>query len=142
MSPNIQGALLALVAGVGRTVLAMARHGDLPGWLAGVHPRFGTPHHAEVTVAVLVSALALTVDLREVIGFSAFGVLLYYLVANAAAFTQDPAHRRYPRALQVGGALGCAVLALAVPLASLLAGAVVLAIGTGYRMLRLHNPGM
>lgn len=33
------GALLALVAGVGRTALAMGRNGDLPKWLAAVHPQ-------------------------------------------------------------------------------------------------------
>jgi APA family basic amino acid/polyamine antiporter len=133
------GALLALVAGVGRTTLAMARHGDLPHWLAAVHPRFRVPHHAEVAVAVIVSALVLTVDLRGAIGFSAFGVLLYYLVANLAALTQEPEHRRYPRALQVLGAAGCLLLAATVPVGSLLAGVAVLAIGAGYRLLRLRR---
>jgi hypothetical protein len=33
------GALLALIAGIGRTSLAMARHRDLPSWLSAVHPR-------------------------------------------------------------------------------------------------------
>src|SRR5690606_8910708 len=33
------GALLALITGVGRTALAMARNHDLPGWLSAVHPR-------------------------------------------------------------------------------------------------------
>ena len=37
------GALLALIAGVGRTALAMARNADLPRWLASVHPRFRVP---------------------------------------------------------------------------------------------------
>ncbi|WP_324277013.1 APC family permease [Blastococcus brunescens] len=90
------GALLALIAGVGRTSLAMARETDLPRYLAAVHPRFSVPHHAEVTLAVLVCLLVLTVDLRGAIGFSSFGVLLYYFVANTAAFTQDRAHRRFP----------------------------------------------
>src|SRR5690606_29100390 len=31
-------ALLALIAGIGRTTLAMARNRDLPSWLAAVHP--------------------------------------------------------------------------------------------------------
>ena len=48
------GALLALIAGVGRTTLAMARHDDLPRWLAAVHERHQVPHHGEVTVAGLV----------------------------------------------------------------------------------------
>ena len=42
------GALLALIAGIGRTSLAMARGGDLPRWLAAVHPRYQVPHRAEV----------------------------------------------------------------------------------------------
>ena len=34
------GVLLTLLAGVGRTVLAMARDRELPGALAAVHPRY------------------------------------------------------------------------------------------------------
>jgi APA family basic amino acid/polyamine antiporter len=135
------GALLALVAGVGRTALAMGRNGDLPSWLAAVHPRYHVPHHAEVAVAAAVCVLVLTVDLRAAIGFSAFGVLSYYLVANLAAFTQDPSHRRYPRFLQVLGALGCIILGLTVPATSLLGGFVVLGLGVTYRLLRLRRPG-
>ena len=71
------GALLALIAGIGRTTLAMARHDDLPRWLAAVHERHQVPHHAEVAVAALVCVLILFTDLRGVIGFSSFGVLLY-----------------------------------------------------------------
>jgi APA family basic amino acid/polyamine antiporter len=132
------GALLALVAGIGRTSLAMAREGDLPRWLAAVHPRHLVPHHAELALAVGVCVLVLVADLREAIGFSSFGVLLYYFVANAAAFTQDREHRRWPRALQVLGAVGCLVLAATLPWQSITAGAAVLAIGLGYRVVRLR----
>jgi APA family basic amino acid/polyamine antiporter len=132
------GALLALIAGIGRTTLAMARERDLPRWLAAIHPRFGTPHRAEVAIAVVVVALTALVDLRGAIGFSSFGVLLYYLVANLAAFTQGAEHRRYPRALQVLGALGCIVLALTLPLVAVIAGAGVVAVGVVYRAVRLR----
>ena len=77
------GSLLALIAGVGRTSLAMARDGELPRPLAAVHPRFGVPHVAELTVGVAVVVLVLVADLRGAIGFSSFGVLLYYLVTGA-----------------------------------------------------------
>ena len=50
------GALLALIAGIGRTGLAMARHRDLPRWLAAVHPRYRVPHRAEIALAVVVAA--------------------------------------------------------------------------------------
>ncbi|HYO36732.1 MAG TPA: APC family permease [Geodermatophilus sp.] len=132
------GALLALIAGVGRTGLAMAREGDLPRYLAAVHPRFGVPHRAEVTVGALVCLLVLTVDLRGAIGFSSFGVLLYYLVANAAASTQDRGHRRYPRALQVLGGTGCVVLVATLPWQAVLTGVAVLAVGVAGRIGRVR----
>jgi len=135
------GALLALVAGVGRTALAMGRNGDLPSWLAEVHPRFHVPHHAEVTIAAAVCVLVLTVDLRGAIGFSSFGVLLYYFVANLAAFTQEPEHRRYPRWAQAAGAVGCVVLALTLPVEAVLGGLLVLALGASYRLWRLRRTG-
>ncbi len=136
------GALLALIAGVGRTALAMGRNHDLPAWLAAVHPRYRVPHHAEVAVAVAVSALVIAVDLPGAIGFSSFGVLLYYAVANAAAYTQTAPHRRYPRWLQVTGVAGCLALVATLPWQSIAAGIAVLGVGVGYRLLRRRaRPG-
>jgi APA family basic amino acid/polyamine antiporter len=127
------GALLALIAGIGRTSLAMARHRDLPRWLAAVHPRHRVPHHAEIALAVVVSVLVLTVDLRGVIGFSSFGVLVYYTIANASAFTQPAADRRWPRWLNLLGATGCLVLIATLPWQSVLAGLAMFAIGLAGR---------
>lgn len=132
------GALLALIAGIGRTSIAMARSGDLPRFLSAVHPRYAVPHRAELTLAVIVSVIVLLSDLRGAIGFSSFGVLLYYFIANVSAFTQDGEHRRYPRSFQVLGALGCLVLVVALPLHSILMGLIVLAVGFGYRLIRLR----
>ena len=131
------GALLALIAGLGRTGLAMARERDLPGWLDAVHPRFRVPHRAELTVAAIVVVLVLTTDLRGAIGFSSFGVLLYYFVANAAAYRQSAAARRFPRWLQVLGAVGCLVLVATLPWLSVVAGLAVFAVGIAVRWLRL-----
>jgi basic amino acid/polyamine antiporter, APA family len=138
------GALGALIAGVGRTTLAMARERDLPGWLAAVHPRFQVPHHAEIALAAAVSVLLLVVDLRGAIGFSSFGVLIYYLIANISAFTQSPQQRRYPRALQLLGAAGCLALVATLPVSAVVGGLVVFVVGLAYRSLRLatrHRPG-
>jgi basic amino acid/polyamine antiporter, APA family len=132
------GALLALIAGVRRTSLAMARHHDLPIWLAGVHPRFRVPHHAEAALAVLVSVLVLIADLRGVIAFSSVGVLVYYAIANAAAVTLPAEQRRWPRTLHLVGITGCLVLIVTLPLAALVAGIAVLATGLGGRLI-VHN---
>lgn len=132
------GALLALLTGIGRTTLAMAREGDLPRFLAAIDRRHQVPQRAEIAIAAIVVAIVLIADLRGAIGFSSFGVLLYYLIANAAAFRQIGPARRYPRALQIVGALGCVVLVATLPVLASLVGTVVVLVGVGYRMLRLR----
>ncbi|WP_155058675.1 APC family permease [Streptomyces blattellae] len=121
------GSLLALILGVSRTTLAMARDRHLPGALAAVHPRFHVPHRAELAVGAVVAVLAATVDVRGAIGFSSFGVLVYYAVANASAWTLASAP--LARVVPAVGLLGCVVLAFALPVASVVAGAGVLAVG-------------
>jgi APA family basic amino acid/polyamine antiporter len=123
------GSLLALILGVSRTTLAMARDGYLPGYLSVVHPRLGVPHRAEITVGVVIAVLAATADVRGAIGFSSFAVLVYYALANAAAWTLTPAEGRPPRLIPLVGLLGCTVVAFALPLASVLAGLVALGLG-------------
>jgi APA family basic amino acid/polyamine antiporter len=129
------GSLLALIAGLGRTSLAMARHGDLPRTLAAVHPRLEVPHHAELAVGAVVSVLVLTTDLRGAIGFSSFGVLVYYAIANASAFTQRAEFRRWPRMLNVVGCVACVALVASLPLSSVVPGVIVFAVGLVGRVL-------
>ncbi|MGJ3189647.1 APC family permease [Paenarthrobacter sp. FR1] len=132
------GALLALIAGLGRTSLAMAREHDLPHWLAAVHPKYKVPHHAELTLGVLICLVIAVADLRGAIGFSSFGVLLYYLVANIAAFTQPAEDRRYPKFLQVAGAAACVALVATLPPLSVGLGVLMFAVGGVFRLLRLR----
>jgi APA family basic amino acid/polyamine antiporter len=121
------GSLLALILGVSRTTLAMARDRHLPGALSAVHPRFQVPHRAELAVGAVVAVLAATVDVRGAIGFSSFGVLAYYAVANASAWTLSPAPTA--RLLPALGLVGCVVLAFALPVVSVVTGAGVLVVG-------------
>lgn len=133
------GSLLALILGVSRTTLAMARDHHLPRTLAAVHPRFGVPHHAEVAVGAVVAVLAATIDVRDAIGFSSFGVLVYYAVANAAARTLGPDEGRPPVAVPLLGLAGCLALAFTLPLPSVLTGGSVLLAGAAVYGLRRRN---
>nr|WP_272918122.1 APC family permease [Actinomadura rayongensis] len=123
------GSLLALILGVSRTTLAMARDHHLPSFLAAVHPRFAVPHHAELAVGTITALAAATADVRGAIGFSSFAVLVYYAIANASAWTLTPAENRPPRLVPALGLTGCLTLAFALPLTSVLAGSAVLATG-------------
>jgi len=127
------GSLLALVLGISRTVLAMARDGHLPTALSAVHNQL--PRRAELAVGLVVAVLAATLDLRNAVGFSSFGVLLYYAIANASAWTLWS--RRIVPAL---GFAGCMVLAANLPLVDVLSGTGVVLVGCiGYAATRTRN---
>src|SRR5690606_26011267 len=121
------GALLNLVLGVSRTALAMARDGYLPSQLARVNAR-RVPQGAEIAVGLIVILLVLVVDLRGAIGFSSFGVLTYYAIANASAWTLR-GDWRWAGTVPVFGLAGCLILAWTLPWGSVLGGAAVIAVG-------------
>jgi basic amino acid/polyamine antiporter, APA family len=133
------GVLLSLIAGVSRTVFAMAADRELPGWLDAVHPTHKVPHRAELTVGAIVVVIVTVADVRDAIGFSSFCVLTYYAIANAAAWTLPREQLRWPRWLTALGLTGCIVLACTLPLSSVLAGAGVLSIGAVSWLARHHQ---
>lgn len=124
------GSLMALVLGVSRTSVAMARNRDLPSALAGVSDS-GVPRRAEFAVGAIVVVLAAFWDLRDAIGFSSLGVLVYYAIANASAWNL---RRRWQSRVIPGlGFAGCIVLCATLPLPSVITGAAVLGVGVlGY----------
>jgi APA family basic amino acid/polyamine antiporter len=152
------GALLALLLGVSRTVLAMARERDLPAVLAVLSPvrsarpqdlsggssavgggAAQVPRRAELVVSVAVIGLLLVADLRGAIGFSSFGVLVYYAIANASALTLARDEGAPPKVVSGLGLLLCLGLAATLPGQSVLAGLAVFVIGAVVWAVR-HRP--
>jgi APA family basic amino acid/polyamine antiporter len=123
------GVLLSLMVGVSRTTFAMAVNHDLPAYLSAVHPRYRVPHRAELAVGAIAAAVAALADVRSAIGFSSFAVLVYYAIANAAAWTLEREQRRWPRPLAGLGGLGCLIPAFTLPLKAVVSGAAVLGLG-------------
>lgn len=133
------GSILNLVAGLSRTGLAMAREGDLPRPLARVSARTSVPWVAQVAAAAVVIVLLLTADVLTVVGFSSFGVLVYYTVANLAALTLTERVVRAPRWLNLAGAGLCLVLAFTLPWRSVLVMLGVFAVGCAGRGIHLWS---
>lgn len=133
------GVLLNLIPGISRTGLAMARHRDLPRWFAHIHPTRHLPLRAELTISVVVMALAAIVDLREAIGISGVAVLAYYAITNAAALTLSAEQRRWPRAVAVLGLVGCLVLIASLPPGAVVSGLAVIATGSVVRAARARS---
>jgi APA family basic amino acid/polyamine antiporter len=123
------GVLLSAMAGVGRTTMAMARDRELPGVLAAVHPRFAVPHRAELLLGLVVIVVVSVADIRGAIGFSSTGVLVYYAIANASAWTLPGRARRWRRPVAALGLCGCLMLVATLPVVSVLTGLGVLPVG-------------
>lgn len=104
------GALLSLLAGVGRTLFAMGRGGDAPQPLTSVS-RHGVPHRAQVVAALGAGLVVLVGGIGVALGVSAVSILTYYGVAHLAALRLGADEGRPPRLVPVVGLLGCVVVA-------------------------------
>ncbi|MEX1004999.1 MAG: APC family permease [Acidimicrobiia bacterium] len=104
------GVLVNLVLGLSRVWLAMGRRHDMPAPLGRVTE--GSPRVAVVVAGAVIAALTLIGDLRVAWSFSAFSVLLYYAITNAAALRLDATQRRFPRWTAWAGLASCAFLAV------------------------------
>jgi len=123
------GSLLAIVAGLSRTGLQMARNRDIPGLLSRISERTGGPLVAEITVGVAAIVLVLTTDPLWLVGLSSTGVLAYYAIGHYSALAQPASERILPTAVPVIGLVFCVLLVATLPLTSLLAGLVWSALG-------------
>ena len=123
------GSLLAILAGLSRTGLQMARHRDIPGALARISPRTGGPLVAEVSVGLVAIVLVLLTDPLWLVGLSSTGVLAYYAIGHYSALAQPATERFLPAVVPVSGLVLCVVLVATLPPLSLLAGLVWAAAG-------------
>ena len=135
------GSLMAILAGLSRTSLAMARERDLPGVLARVSPRTHAPVVAEGVIAAVAIVIVLLLEPAQLVAASSAAVLLYYAIAHLAALRQEAEHRWQPRAVAVVGLLGCVLLVAALPWGSLLGTAVLLAVGLLLRLIAVRRGG-
>lgn len=104
------GVLLNLLLGLSRVVLAMARRRDLPGGLALIDDA-GSPAAAVLFAGVLIGCWLPLGAVKTTWSFSAFTVLGYYAITNAAALRLPDADRLYPRAAAWLGLISCLLLA-------------------------------
>jgi APA family basic amino acid/polyamine antiporter len=130
------GVMLSQILGLSRMAFAMARRGDLPRWLEGVHPVYGTPNRAVLLVGGVAALVAATGTLRGVATAAAFTILVYYGIANLAALRMPAKDKLYPNVVPGVGMVACAVLAVSLDPWTIVVGCAVLAVGLLVRWLR------
>lgn len=123
------GVLLNLILGLSRVLMAMGRRGDMPAATARLDAAGRTPVVAVIIIGVVVAVLAATGDVRLTWSFSAFNVLIYYALTNAAALRLPADSRLFPRWLAIAGLVSCSFLVIFIDLQIWAAGIVVLLLG-------------
>jgi basic amino acid/polyamine antiporter, APA family len=127
------GSLLSLLAGISRTAEAMAKDRELPGFIGLRSKRFNSPWVADLLILGIATALLVSGEITWTIGISSFAVLVYYAIANLAAFRQLCPKQPVGRFLALVGAALCLAVGFFVPLDSLLVAMAALVAAMGLR---------
>jgi len=112
--------LVSLIAGVGRTLFAMADRGDAPRALAAVGRTRRIPYRAEIAAAVGTAVLVVVGGLTVALAISGSMILTYYAIGHWAALRlprEGALGALVGRVVPVAGLVGCAALVLALILA-------------------------
>lgn len=116
----LNGSLVQIVM-ASRILMSLSRDGMLPAWLAGIHPRTGTPLAATLFVTVVVGALAAALPMARLAAATASVALSVFVLVNVSLVAVLLRERR-------GGTPGVRPLPIAVPVVGAVASVVFLAI--------------
>lgn len=95
------GASRIYMLGPMRVTYALATNRQIPSAIGRLHPRYGTPHIAAATVAIVASGLALLDDPELLMATFAFGALLTFSIANLSILRLRFKEPTAPRAYRV-----------------------------------------
>jgi APA family basic amino acid/polyamine antiporter len=121
---GITSVLVVLLMGQVRIFFAMSRDGLLGNWLAGVHPKYRTPHKATWITGTLVALLAGVVELGEAADMTNIGTLFAFVIVSIGVvvlrYTRPDEHRPFRTPfmpwLPIFAALACLGLMAFLPL--------------------------
>jgi len=131
--------LLTEVWGLSRLAFAMARNGDLPGWLGRLSEGERIPRNAILTAGGILVLLMALLDLRPALEASSLGLLIYYGIMNLSALRLARGQRLYPPIVPVLGVTANLLVALSLPWGTLLAVAGVALVGLAYYYSLAHR---
>jgi APA family basic amino acid/polyamine antiporter len=96
---------------------------------------------AVIVTGLVIAALVLVGNVKLTWSFSAFTVLVYYAITNAAALCLRGAERKFPQWLAVVGLASCAFLAFWVEWKVWLAGLVLIGLGAVWHFANARRRG-
>ncbi len=128
------GVLLSQLLGISRMVFAMARRKDLPAVFDHIHPTYGVPDRGILLASFVAVLVVLLGTFETVLAAAAFTILLYYSIANLAAFRMRKEDNLFPNWIPAAGFISCLFLAATLPLNVIASGLGLLAAGFVWRV--------
>lgn len=93
--------VMILLLGQTRVAFAMARDRLLPSWLAGVHPRFGTPYRLTIATGLVVAVLASLLPISALAELVNIGTLFAFVVVAVGVVVLRRTQPDLPRSFRV-----------------------------------------
>ncbi len=121
---GITSVLVVMMLGQIRVFFAMSRDRLLGPWLASVHPKYATPHHATILTGVCVSILAAFIGIGEAADMTNIGTLFAFVLVCIGVVVLRRLRPDHPRPFRIPfmplvpilGALACMGLMAFLPL--------------------------
>ena len=102
---------LALMPGISRIYVAMARDGVLPRALSTIHKKFNSAYISEVLVLITVIIGIYQLNVIDSIKLSSFFILVYYSITNLSVIRLEKGQRIYTVAIAYYGLFMCIIFA-------------------------------
>ena len=102
---------LALMPGISRIYVAMARDGILPRGLSTIHKKYNSAYISEVLVLVTVIIGIYQLNVIDSIKLSSFFILVYYSITNLSVIRLEKGQRIYTVAIAYYGLFMCIIFA-------------------------------
>ncbi|MFL2647553.1 MAG: amino acid permease [Candidatus Actinomarinales bacterium] len=108
--------LLALLPGISRVFVAMARDKNIPGLFKIIHPVHNSAYVADLSVLLLVVSGVLYLNIVDSIKLSAFFILIYYSITNLSILKLPKNKRLFPSFFALYGLTTCLILCMSLVL--------------------------
>ena len=102
---------LALMPGISRIYVAMARDGILPRGLSTIHKKYNSAYISEVLVLVTVIIGIYQLNVIDSIKLSSFFILIYYSITNLSVIRLEKEERIYTVVIAYYGLIVCIIFA-------------------------------
>ena len=104
--------LLALLPGISRVLVAMARDKKIPSLFMTILPKQNSAYVADIFVGFIVVVGILNFDVLSAVKLSAIFILIYYSITNLCVIRLDKSKRIFPIYISAYGLLICVILGI------------------------------